>query len=196
MKKIASVILAAGESTRMGAPKALLTFEGVPFVKRLAEDYLKAGAEPVIVVLGHEAASLREAIPQSAKIVVNERYELGQFSSLKVGLSSLRRSYQGIFVGPVDQPFAPESILVPLASALARGCAAAVPVFEGKAGHPVILGKPAVERVLEGNLETLAQVLQGLDSKAEVEVHDERVLFNVNTPGQYRCLLERYSKSE
>jgi len=92
MLKPAAVILAAGESSRMGSPKALLAYRGTTFLEWLAGLFAEAGLEPLLVVLGHEQERIRTAVklPDSARVLINEDYKLGQLSSLQVALRSIR----------------------------------------------------------------------------------------------------------
>src|SRR5581483_7145970 len=88
---ISGVLLAAGESRRMGSPKALLRYQGKTFIERICQAFLTAGVDELIVVLGARADQLRQALPAHPKLrtVVNPRYFQGQLSSLMVGIGAL-----------------------------------------------------------------------------------------------------------
>src|SRR5262245_16406704 len=92
---IPAVVLAAGLSTRMGRPKALLPLtDDDTFITRIIRSFLDAGVDDVVVVLGHEAEAVTDAIVKSglaARLVVNRAYESGQFSSVLAGLAAIDR---------------------------------------------------------------------------------------------------------
>ncbi len=86
---VAGIILAAGESRRMGSPKPLLPFEGKTFLERLLEEFLASSAEPIVVVLGHGADRILEQMEwREARPVVNRNYGEGMLSSIRTGLGS------------------------------------------------------------------------------------------------------------
>src|SRR5262249_55011476 len=90
---IPAVILAAGLSTRMGRPKALLPLPGgETFVTRIVRSFLEAGVDDVVIVLGHEANAVAAKLIESgvaARFVINEAYATGQLSSLLRGLNAI-----------------------------------------------------------------------------------------------------------
>ena len=100
---IAGIILAAGASSRMGTPKALLDYRGETFVGRLVR-VLGACCKPVIVVLGYHADAIRQQVPATANIVINPDPSRGQLSSLQTGLAELPADADGFAFIPVDSP--------------------------------------------------------------------------------------------
>ena len=103
---ISSIVLAAGESRRMGSPKALLHCEGQTFIARICGSLLSAGVEDVVMVLGARAEKIRQAIPAhpALRSVVNPNYVQGQLSSLVIGLSALSPQSEATIVTLVDHP--------------------------------------------------------------------------------------------
>ena len=101
----AGIILAAGESSRMGSPKALLEFRGETFLDRLIRCF-QAQCSPVIVVLGHTPEVIRACVRGAANVefVLNPQYQLGQFSSLQCGLRAVPPDAEGAVFTPVDHP--------------------------------------------------------------------------------------------
>ena len=95
---IAGILLAAGESRRMGFPKPLLPYQGTTFLAHLLA-VLEGQVDPLVLVLGAQADRIRAAvrIPDSVAVVINEHYAAGQLSSLQVGLRALPRV--GVAVG-------------------------------------------------------------------------------------------------
>jgi molybdenum cofactor cytidylyltransferase len=80
---IAAILLAAGESTRMGRLKQLLPWDGTPLIAWQVGQLQEAGADDVVVVLGHEAEQIRSAVPEPARVVINPDYKQGRATSLR-----------------------------------------------------------------------------------------------------------------
>src|SRR5204862_6995242 len=126
-------ILAAGESRRMGAAKALLEYRGETFIDRLSRIF-GVRCDPVVVVLGAGADDIRAHMTGSVKIVVNEQWRTGQTSSMQCGLRAVPPSAEGVLFTLVDHPaVAPETIDV----LLAGNARVRVPRYEGRRGHPI-----------------------------------------------------------
>ena len=99
-----AILLAAGESSRMGRAKALLDWGGVPLIEYQARELAAAGVDDIVIVLGHDAEAVRSSVPAGARVVVNEEYRLGRASSLRAGASALADDAGPIVVLSVDQP--------------------------------------------------------------------------------------------
>ena len=188
----AIVLLAAGESRRMGQPKQLLDFKGVPLLRHVALTALAVG--PVIVVLGALADSLRFALDGiPVEIVVNEQWEAGMGASIQTGLRLLegRGDVTGAILALADQPFVTAEFFARLIAEHVRsgkGIVAAsyagtvgVPAYFSRAAFPHLMALPAGQGC-KGVI--LAQV-------------DDRVLFecpeaelDLDTPEDYRAALQ------
>ncbi|GAB2451170.1 nucleotidyltransferase family protein [Conyzicola lurida] len=130
------MVLAAGAGRRMGTPKALLsTAAGESWVGIACRLLLEAGCERVVVVLGASAASV--VVPTDAAIqsVVNEDWASGMGSSLRVGLEAA--SGDAALIAVVDMPELPVAVV---RRVLATGAPLVRAVFDGKPGHPVLIG--------------------------------------------------------
>ena len=132
---IAGLILAAGESRRMGQPKALLNIHGHTFVENLIAIFKKV-CDPVVVVLGHSPDPIRKAIGDTAMIVINDNYNLGQFSSMQAGLKAMPKNVDGILFTLVDHPDPQPSTLLSLIS---QESPISIPVYYGRERPPGIL---------------------------------------------------------
>src|SRR5260370_39603214 len=104
-KRLEGIILAAGESRRMGYPKPLLTIAGRTFIEHIAETML-AVVPRLVIVLGAHRDRVRAAIPHDARIAIveNSNYARGQLSSLKAGLSALQSDASGALLHLGDHP--------------------------------------------------------------------------------------------
>lgn len=137
---IAGVVLAAGLSLRMGRAKLLLDWGGRPVIRRAVEQVRAGGVDEVIVVLGHEAEPIREALSGlPVRFVQNPDPEAGQASSLACGISALAPNVQAALIALGDQPALPSAVIPRLLDAFRQtGKAIAAPVYGGTQGNPVL----------------------------------------------------------
>lgn len=150
---ISGILLAAGMSTRMGEPKALLDWGGEPLVRYQIRQLREAGADEVIVVLGHRGDEIhRELRGLEYRGVLNPTYQLGRAGSLRMGAKAVSREAEAIVVLNVDQP-RPASLIRAVIEAWARepSAAAARPEHEGRHGHPVVLAGRLRGELLEAS---------------------------------------------
>lgn len=185
-----AVILAAGESRRMGSPKALVDVGGEPALARLARACAEAGvASAPIVVLGAHAAQVRAALPDlRARWVENPRPEAGRTGSLQRGLQAARA--QTVLVLPVDHPLVEAATLRAL---LAAPGAWVVPTRGGRGGHPLKLSGVALAAVETAPPEVALRdlpAMAGLDV-VRVPVEDEGIHLNLDTPDDLARALRR-----
>jgi len=193
----AGVILAAGDSTRMGQDKALLPWQGGTFLSA-AIDVLKPVTELVIVVGGKNTNSLLPTVYQKgAFITENHHTEHGQFSSLKIGLQEvLNRGRDTALVALVDRP-APRLATVRaiknhFLESLQTGTWAVVPEFDGKHGHPFVAGREMIERFLRAPQDATARDVEHAAQQqiSYFPVNDLYVIMNVDTPEQFERLAQ------
>ena len=198
-----AVILAAGESTRMGTDKALLPWPPVaPGSLPTGQTFLSAAiqaldpfSERVIVVVGKNEANLAPVIyANGASLVENANPERGQFSSLQVGLREvLNHGRDSAMVTLVDRPPALATTLNILCSAFAEAPSevwAVVPEYQEKHGHPFLIAREMIEAFLKAPSTAIAREIehQNLRHVSYVAVDDARVTMNVDTPADYAAL--------
>jgi len=151
---LGAVVLAAGESQRMGGrPKPLIERDGVPLVRRVAQALVDAGVDEVVVVLGHRAQAVAAALASMpVTSVVNAAYAEGRISSLRAGLGALSPDCEAILVALADQPLLEAADVAALVSAFrGRGAVRAlVPRVDGVRGHPVIFERSVRDEILAG----------------------------------------------
>lgn len=188
----AGIILAAGASRRMGRPKAALPFQGETFLGRLI-GVLEPVCDPVIVVLGHDADTLRPQLPARVQVAVNPEPERGQLSSLQCALRALPPSASAFLFTPVDYPAIQPATVRRLSEALEQqsACLLAVPVHGGKRGHPVACRRELAEEFLALPPEGQARevVRRHAARTAYVEIDDPGILLDVDDPAAYQALL-------
>jgi molybdenum cofactor cytidylyltransferase len=189
---IAGIILAAGASSRMGRPKALLDYRGETFVGRLVR-VLGERCKPVIVVLGYHAETLREQVPAMATIVVNPDPSRGQLSSLQAGLAALPAEVDGFAFIPVDSPAVEADTVARLARAFDQRDASTlfvIPRQAGKRGHPVVAARSmaAAFLALPPTAEAREIVHAHVHRTEYVDVEDAGIFTDVDDPEAYRRL--------
>ncbi len=188
-----AVVLAAGESRRMGRPKQLLEVCGRPMLEHVLR-MLSGLFERVVVVLGHAYAEVLNAVevPGNALVVFNPRYGEGISTSVRAGLSALDAEAYLIYLG--DMPCVRPTTIVALVEAYRRGGRpAVVPTYRGMRGNPVVVSR-ALKPLAEGLTgdRGLSSVLDAV-GPLYVEVDDEGVLIDVDTPRDVealRCALQ------
>jgi molybdenum cofactor cytidylyltransferase len=193
-----SIILAAGASSRMGTPKALLDYRGETFLDRLIR-VLGAVTDPVIVVLGYHAEEIRSSARGDAKFVINPAPERGQLSSLKTGLAALPPDAGDFAFIPMDCPAVGEETVARLAQAfLGRDSATLLVIpriknhHEYQRGHPVFASRAIAEELLAlpANGQARDVIHRHVPRTQYVDVDDRGILTDVDDPAAYRHLLE------
>jgi len=175
------ILLAAGQSSRMGQPKALQDYHGQPWLRAQIEAIRAQTQGPIRVVLGPQGereSQLLEGV-EGVQTVLNPAPQRGPFSSLQVGLEGLPGP---VFVGPLDCPVAP--VLRILFPSMDPDDEAVVPTHQGRGGHPVLIGPTLVGRLLEleaGAPEARLDLALKRSRTRRVEVEDARILLNLNT---------------
>jgi molybdenum cofactor cytidylyltransferase len=189
---ISAVILSAGESSRMGRPKALLPIEGQKFIERIIRVIGQSKVGRTIVVLGHHADQLRGQIEHlSVEVVVNPDYQSGQLSSLQAAIRHIEKDDRcgGMLVHLVDHPF----IDVALVDALIKGffetkALIVLPRYKGKRGHPVIFSRELFGELLNAPVDQGAKAVVNAHRQEtlEIEWQDEGITLDIDTPELYR----------
>lgn len=188
----AGLILAAGESRRMGFPKALLEYRGETFLDRLMG--LFAGrCSPVIVVLGAAADEIRARVARSATFVLNPDFQDGQTSSMQCGLRAVPPEAEGLLFTLVDHPaVAPETVDALLADPGPAGALVRVPRCGGRRGHPIWFSRRLIPEFLELSSRTGAArdvVRAHAEETAFLDLDDPGVLADIDSPEAYLALL-------
>jgi molybdenum cofactor cytidylyltransferase len=196
---IAALLLAAGESTRMGRLKQLLEWDGAPLVAWQARQLQDAGASEVVVVLGHRADEVRPAVPVFAATVVNQAYKQGRATSLKRGAEALPDGTEAVLVLSVDQP-RPAWLARRLIERWRAGHPKLVsPQFATGFGHPILLDGSLLPELREVSDETMglrAVIDRHLDEAVSIEVASQAVDVDLNTPADYEAALASYLRGE
>jgi len=198
---LCGVILAAGQSSRMGLDKALLPWpksdKSRPSrtILSCAIEELSDVCDLVIVVGGANEAALRPAVESSgATLVVNPEPQLGQFSSLQTGLRAvLNHDRDNALITLVDRPPPRTETLTAIVETFRskdHGVWAVVPEFDGKHGHPVVIGREMIEVFLRAPVTSNAREIEHANQShvSYVAIEDPLVTANVDTPADYASL--------
>jgi len=188
---IAGVVLAAGSSTRMGENKLLLRLEGESVLQRATRRASEAGLEPVVVVLGHDAARARaELAGRSCRCVVNPEWSLGKSSSVRAGLAAVPPETIAAIVILADMPLVTAGMLSELVLTYRSGTARVVASRYGGVHAPPVL----YDRSLFGELAALdgdgcgKHVVQRHGAEAAILTWPSAALADLDLPSDYARL--------
>jgi len=189
---ISAVILSAGESSRMGRPKALLPIDGQTFIERIVASLRHGGIERIVVVLGFNAEELRRQTAHLAvDVLINPDYQRGQLSSLQVAVRHLQtdKNCHGMMVHLVDHPYIdPKLVQLMLRRFDESKPLIVVPRHQGKRGHPVIFSRALFGELLDAPMDEGAKAVVNAhrDETLEIDTEDVGITLDIDTPELYR----------
>jgi len=194
---IVAVVLSAGESSRMGRPKALLPIDGQTFIERIVAAVKQAKVGKIIVILGHNARELQSKISHlPVEILINTDYKLGQLSSLQLAVRNLQPDLDcdGMLVHLVDHPYlAPALVEEMIRRFYETKKRIIVPKFHGKRGHPVIFSNALFDEILSAPMEEGAKAVVNAHraETLEIETEEEGIAVDIDTPELYQQHVRR-----
>ncbi len=186
---LAAVILSGGASSRMGSPKALLPFQGRPFLDHLLEvtRHPRIGARRV--VLGAQAESIAKAVAlEPGETIINTDWQEGQLSSIHAALRTLPEGTEGMLLFLIDHPLISAKLVDGLiAQFYATRAPVVLPVYEGRRGHPVIFSAALYEELEKAPREVGARRVVWTHDKevCEYPTEEEGCVLNLNDPEMY-----------
>jgi molybdenum cofactor cytidylyltransferase len=189
---ISAVILSAGESSRMGRPKALLPIEGQNFIERIVGALTQSQAGRLVVVLGHNADEMRRQIEHlPIDIVINTEYKNGQLSSLQAAIRHIEKENRcdGMLVHLVDHPYIDRRLVdLMIQRFYETKKLIVVPRHQQKRGHPVIFSRALFEELLSAPADQGAKAVVNAHRQEtlEIEWQDEGITLDIDTPELYR----------
>ena len=183
---ISGAVLAAGESRRMGMPKAICSWKEGTFLEAVISYLYGAGIARIGVVLGAAAQEIRNhGLPEGIDIWMNPNYRYGQLSSLQVALAHQTSDVKGVMVALVDHPAVTMETVSSLIEAFDGRVELIVkPQYQGRGGHPILIGRQWWSEILDVSFND-----EGIDSKVPTlrdifHRHPERIVnIQVNDPG-------------
>lgn len=193
---VAAILLAGGESTRMGSPKPLLEWQGHTLIEYQGKQLLDIPVGQLVVVLGHGADEIRPLVHAVGGLcVINELYREGRASSVRVGAAALSEETETVLILNVDQPRPAQIMRRLLDEHRTSDCLITVPTHRGRRGHPTIFDcslLPAIREVSEETNGLRDVVIRNEHRLAEIEFHSDVVLLDLNSRDQYEEALRRY----
>ena len=198
--RIAAVVLAAGLSTRMGQPKALLPFGGKPLLACVIETIAAVGGiAPIVVVSGHAAEAVGKILADLANPAVhpvtNPAYATGgMLSSIQSGVAAVAKQADAFFIVLGDQPMVRVQTLRSMMRAWReKRPRVLLPTCDGKHGHPILLSCEGAGQILSLPRDATLKTYTSTQSEhtLELRVDDPAVLCDIDTPADYQAALER-----
>jgi molybdenum cofactor cytidylyltransferase len=197
MNAISAIVLAAGESRRMGAAnKLLMPVAGIPALRRVLDTLTAAGRQETVVVLGHQrelVAPLLDGL--DVRAVFNERFRDGQMTSVWAGMSALSCPCDGVMICLGDQPLLTPSDIAALIAAFAEigDRSILVPTYQGQRGNPIILSYKHHDSILAGgrNLGCKHLIERNPELVATFAAPTDHFVLDIDTPEAYEAVLAR-----
>jgi len=189
---ISAIVLAAGESKRMGRTKQLLDWEGRTILQQVLENLGRSRVDEVILVLGHEAERIVQTLDtRKVKVVINKNYRAGMISSIQQGLINLSDSAEAFFIVLADQPgIRPEVFdrLIDEFRGIIPKKSIILPGYRGRRGHPALFSAKYRQEALRITGDVgFRQVLEELPEEIlTVEMDTDSILQDIDTPEDYR----------
>ncbi|MEW5901721.1 MAG: nucleotidyltransferase family protein [Acidobacteriota bacterium] len=195
-----AVVLAAGESRRMGGPKLLLPFGSSTIIETVIRRLLASRVDKLLVVLGASARPIREKIKEfPVKTVLNRRFHRGMLSSVQCGIAALPASAEAAVIALADQPAISPEVLNSLISAYSRKRKRiVVPVYRGERGHPLLLDLNFRREIMALDPAIgLRQLLERHpDDVFEVRISSPAVLHDIDNADDYLSALGRTGRKK
>jgi molybdenum cofactor cytidylyltransferase len=180
--KISAIVLAGGQSTRMGTNKLLLDLGGQTLVERVVSVLLGSQVDHVIVVVGFEWERVREQLKEKdVQVVYNRQYPEGMAASIREGLRHIDPGTHGVLIALADHPLLTSDVIDQLIDAYRKTRKGIVcPTFEAKRGHPVIFNLAKYGKAL-------SQLKGDIGGRVVIETHrDDLLEFGVDSPAVIR----------
>jgi molybdenum cofactor cytidylyltransferase len=191
--KITGLVLAAGESRRMGVTKQLLPFGHNTILGQVIRNALESNLDEIVVVLGYQAQEIGQNISDApVKVVVNPEFREGLSSSIKKGLSNITET-SAVMILLGDQPLVGKEIINRLLAELGRGDRGIiVPVYDNIRGHPVIFTPLYRDELLalQGDVGGKEIVRDHAEDVTEVNIDSEAVICDIDDRDDYQTQLE------
>ena len=191
-----AILTAAGESTRMGKPKALLPWHGTTLIEYQVTCLVEGGVAEVVVVLGYQVDTIAPYVKgRDVRYVVNSDFRLGKTTSIKAGVAGIDPRADSILLLAVDQPRRSDIISTVIGAHVRSNAVITSPRFRGHGGHPLVFSAS-----LKSELERISEAMQGIrevfrahrDEVTEVELDDPIVRLDINTPEAYEKAKRRF----
>ena len=182
---ISAILLAAGQSKRMGSENKLTKkIQGIPLIKHSVKNILDSSIDELIIVVGHQKEIIGKLIDKNEKIkfVFNKNFENGMASSIKIGMDNLSEKTEAFFICLGDMPLVNQDVYNQLITSI-NNKEIIVPTYKGQQGNPVLFSKSIKEKIftLQGDIGA-KKILKTNESKIlNVEINDQGITKDFNT---------------
>jgi molybdenum cofactor cytidylyltransferase len=197
---ICAVVLAAGESRRMGTQKLLLDYGGKSVIRHIVDQITASIVENVYVVTGHDSDQVTKELSDSpASVVINDNYKLGMLSSLRCGISATPEKCQAVLVALGDQPAITSKLINEIVEAYRNtDKGIVVPTYQGKRGHPVIVSMKYEDHILTryDDVGLRGLLHEHSDDVFELTVSTPDVCSDMDIPADYKRQLDLMKKKK
>jgi len=187
---INAIVLAAGESKRMGKSKPLLRFNDKTFLDQIISALKVSDVDRITVVLGAKAEMIKNSIDLSGtNIVINKDYQKGQLSSLIAAIEDTPQETDAILVCLVDNPFITKEVINKIIAKFREtNNPIIVPVFNGQRGHPTLFSRSLFSELVNAPEEQGARYVlhSNAEKVLELETSESTILTGIDTPEDYR----------
>jgi molybdenum cofactor cytidylyltransferase len=187
---ISAIILAAGESKRMGRPKMLLPWGGTTVIQTVISAFQASGINDILVITGGASDQVEPLISDSVPTVFNENYKQGEMlSSIQAGLRATHQEAQAAFIALGDQPqIQVKTIMIILEAYEQTNASLIVPSFNMRRGHPWLVARELWEEII--NMQPPHSAREFLERHARdihyVKLDTPTVLQDLDTPEDYQ----------
>lgn len=196
---VAALILSAGFSSRMGDFKPLLPLGEMTALERTISLFRSSGVEDVRVITGFHSEELEPLLTRlKTRNIVNPRYHDGMFTSVIAGAETISNGIDAFFILPVDIPLVRPATIRCLLEAYDPGNDVLYPCFQGLRGHPPLISARHVNAIVNwsGGNGLRGALAQWETGSQELEVADEHILNDMDTPEAYGKLVEKVKNYE
>lgn len=192
-----AIIVAAGMSSRMGEFKPMLELGGSTVIKQVIHTLKQAGADPIVVIVGNHAQELSAHLAEEKVTCLNNKnYDSNEMlDSIKIGMHYLVGKCDAVLFTPADIPlFKTETV----ESLMKSGAEIAKPVCDGIGGHPLYMKTSLIPSMLtyNGSEGLKGALAPHWDKMIRIQVSDEGILYDADTPEDYQKILDYYEKNE
>jgi molybdenum cofactor cytidylyltransferase len=191
-EKIAGIILAAGNSKRMGTPKPLLEWKGIPFVRICALHAITAGLSPVHIIAGQEFDRIKQAVEDlPVQVIMNKDWNDGQSSSVRLGIKTLPKKTGGAVFLLVDQPQIPVDLIRKLVAEHTTSLSSIIlPETGGRRANPVLFDRRTYHALSELQGDSGGRMIFSKYPIRSIPWYDETILLDVDTQADYERLMQ------
>jgi molybdenum cofactor cytidylyltransferase len=195
MAKIWAIILAAGESKRMGFPKMLLVFDNKSMIENVIENVTNSVVDNIMVVLGSDREKLVKVVEVCpVSYCYNDNYKKGMLESVKCGFRNIPSDFEAVLVFQGDQPLiTPEVINSIIVAYKSSGKGIVIPVYENKRGHPLLIDKKYKDEIekLDSHEGLRSLASHFINDVLEVETNDRGIIIDFDTYEDYKIQISQ-----